>query len=973
MNISIGGSLNSFLEGGLRDALAKMGQDAWQSGRPSLVVTPDSAVANAIRLDLSEREIGLLGVEFARPEDLRAILASAALDMGHPPNAEKSDLTAIMRQAALDLHRKNPESRTFASMSLSPEFLLDTVLLLASGGWSPASIPVPELREVAESFVGLAGSLGVQLAPSFDLDMQGRSNQMGPVFHEIALVGFDASHWDLWGLLSASALSSTSASVWLPDWSIKAEDAEMLWFSSWESFCSTEITPLDADFSLLEEFAVSYEASLDEATEATTNAPVELRVEPDYGQVAKAVAGEALALVGAGKQRICIAVPGGSFVGRNISKVLCDLEVDHFFSDGNISSGAGESGAWNFLLKFLETQELTFLKGFFQALPTLPKSLRSSGVNSNRITRALERMRDAALTDNASTVLQHSRSDCGKSAKMLTDFIDYLSGFPKAGSFADFGNAMREICAFLGWNERASMILDRINGCSFKDADFDRSVFLSWIAESPVRSDRSEFSGKPYAPIQIVAIDGAHLLQWDHVIVVGANEGIFPKTPDYPSYISVQDLKSLNERIQKLNLDAVTGEEDSRHVIPGHALCLPPHQARMMQGRNFSRMMRNSAAITLYAIARDETDGGREMFPSEVFTVCFGLKMARALSQDLFQELSGGATVFNYPRIPRHSHCRIDEFWAAKAIREQEGDFSDFEFSLNRLDHGVCVPASRWSMLKSCPEIVFLRYFLNVELSEDNDEFQWLRAVGIWTHRIIAEAIGSGWVPLPSGNEWTERVIASGQKLKADFKILAEASEAGAPGWLDHLLAQSVSGALGVARSLASGGFQARGYTHVHAEFALDSLWESPHGAVRCFGNIDLLLSSNPESFEGAKACVLDVKTGSDKKMTRDSVSKGFSLQVVAYAFGVKALGSSEVEMGIVLPESDVEADLCVSDLEEDVSDLEGLGGFVRRVAYGDFGHKGTVRNAFAFQDRLPFATLPVNEKREAGFRSLVS
>lgn len=971
MIISIGSSLDSFLNGGLRDTLAEMGRDAWLSRLPSLVITPDSAVANAIRADLSASGIGLLGLEFARPEDLRSILASALADSSGHPVSERADLIAVMRQAALKLHSECPENRTFASMAISPDFLLDTVLLLASGGWTPASIPSQDLRKVAETFVALADDLGVQLAPFFDLKAQSSAQRIGPVFHGLALVGFDASSWNLWGLLSASALSAQNASVWLPDWSIKAEDAEMLWFSSWEAFGGVEIYPLDGAESPLEDFAVSYEASLDLATESTQGAPVELRVEADYGQLCKAVAGEVLSNVAAGKRRICVAVPAESFIGRNVSKILCDLEIDHFFSDGNRSKGVGESGAWNFLLRFLETQELTFLKGFFQSIPTLPKNLRSAGVNSTRISRSLERLRDDALTDSASMIMKRTRASEGKPEKILVDFIAYLAEFPKSVSFAEFGRALREICLYLGWNERASMVLDRINGCPFVDAEFDRSVFLSWISDTPSGRDRSEFSGKPYAPIQIVSIDGAHLVKWDHVIVVGANEGVFPKTPEYPSYISVHDLKSLNERIQKLNVDAVTGQEDSRHVIPGHALCLPPHQERMMQGRNFSRLVRNSSSLTIYAVARDETDGGREMFPSEVFSVCYGLKNGQILSQDLFQELSGGSTLFDYARIAKHPHSRIAEFEAAKSARAGNETFTDYEFSVNRLDHGVCIPASRWSMLKSCPEIVFLRYFLGVELSEENDEFQWLRAVGVWTHRIVAEAIGAGWVPLPEGNEWSSRILTSADRLKSDFRVLAEASEMGSPGWLDHLLAQSISGALGVARSLGSADFRARGYTHVHSEFPVDSTWDSPHGPIRCFGSIDLLLSSNPDGFTSAKVGVLDVKTGSDKKMTRDSVSKGFALQLVSYAFGLESLGAAEVEMGIVLPGVEVEPDLVLSELKEDLSDLSGLGGFIRRLAFGDFGHNGTSRDAFSFQARLPLATIPMREKRNAIFRSL--
>jgi hypothetical protein len=947
-----------------------MGARAWQSQLPSVVVTPSPAINNSIRQDLAQHGVGLLGVEFVRPEDVRGLLAGRFTDFS--VNANLQDLSAVMRQCALELQDSSPDNPTFHSMATAPDFLLDTVLLLASGGWTPASIPSADLRKVGLAFVGKCQELGIQFGPAFDMEAQGQAfGGVEPVFHEIAVVGFDASHWSLWGLLSAACLSSQKSSVWLPDWSIKAEEAEMIWFSSWEHLEQSEIFPLDSmgTESAMEDMALGYEASLDEASEKTLNAPLTLRVEADYYQTAKTVVGEILHLLSEDKRRICVAIPDGCFAGRSISQLLCDLGVEHFYAEGNNRSGVGESGAWNALLRYLETEEVTFLKAFFQALPTLPKAMKDSRVTTSRLVRLLERLRDQILTDQTEGILDQLKDGESRTEIALREFIRGIKKLPAKADIRTFCEDLESICRCLGWNERASMILDRLNSCQFQEGSFDKAVFIRWISEMASQRDRSELAGKAYAPVQIVPVEGAHLIRWDYVVFLGANEGVFPILPEYPAYIGVSDLRQLNERVKELNASAVTGNEDEAHVIAGHALCIAPNQERLMQSRNFSRILRNTAGMTLYAVAHDETDGGKEMFPSEVFSVCYALKHGLTLKQDAFQKLAGTHDLYSYPQTAKTQQVRLEEFEAARSARGDENSvFGDYDFSLMRPNHGVCIPASSWSNVNECPEIIFLRYFLGVDLSEEGDDFQWSRAVGIWAHRILSEAIGTGSVPLPRGDEWRDKVLAAGNRLKADFETLAEASGAPTPGWLAHLLSQAQSIAVRVAKAFGSASLHAYGYTHIFTEWPLDVQYDFKGNPIHCLGGIDFLLTDNPESFEDAKVAVLDVKTGSDKKLSVATINRGAGAQVVSYGLGMKALGAKEVRLGIVTPDSDVEPQVSIDDLSESMEDTEGLGGILTRIAYGDLGHEGTVRDRFSFYNRLPLATMPIREKK--GFRS---
>lgn len=971
MEIYLGSNLGVFIEGGLSEALETMGKTAWQSALPSVVVTPNPAINNMIRKHLSEQGVGLMGVEFVRPDDLRSVLSEKLLESA--PEANIVNLAAIMRDVATSLRNQCPENRTFLAMSTAPDFLLDTVLLLASGGWNAKTIPSEDLRQVAEGFMVRVDQLGLKIAPQYDLRAQMEAQRREPVFNEIAMVGFDASYWEIWGLLSASALSAKKATVWLPDWSTRGEELEMVWFSSWEHLIGSEIIPLEGETgsSRLECIAECYESSIEDAEPETLIAPIDLRVEDGYGEMAKSVVGEILSKVETGVERICVAVPSNCFVGRSISKILCELEVEHFYAEGNRKSGVGESGAWDALLKYLETEEITFLKAFFQALPTVPKGMTGKRVTTAKLVRALERFRDEVITDQSDVIISKLEGSERKTDAVLLKFIRSLKHLPFEDSIKGFCGALESVCQFLGWNERASMVKDRGNSCRFAEGTFHRAVFLSWIADSASLSDRSDFAGKAYAPIQIVPLDGAHLLEWDHVVLVGVNEGVFPMNPEYPAYISVSDLKALNDRVKELNRYAITGSEDDAHVIPGHALCLSPMQIRVMQGRNFSRILRNSQSISLYAIARDETNGGTEMFPSEVFSVCYSLKHGTALKQEHFQRITGTGELYSFPNVSTYPHSRVEEFKTAKALRENPtGHFSEYEFSIQRPNHGVRIAASDWSLLNKVPELVFLKRFLGVVLSSEGDEFQWERAIGTWAHRILSQAIGSGAVLLPKGDEWRKRIINAGNQLREDFKVLAENSASPAPGWLDHLVSQSISLAVKVAGNLGDANLQDYGYTHVFSEWQLDESFSFEGDPIACYGSLDLLLTNDPESIKGAKVAVFDMKTGKDSKLSVKGINKGDGTQIVSYGLGLSTAGAVEVAMGIITQGGVVAPQVTLEDLEESMQDRKGLGGLLKRLAHGDFGHKGTIRDDFSFFDRLPLATIPVKPRHDATFAS---
>jgi hypothetical protein len=141
-------------------------------------------------------------------------------------------------------------------------------------------------------------------------------------------------------------------------------------------------------------------------------------------------------------------------------------------------------------------------------------------------------------------------------------------------------------------------------------------------------------------------------------------------------------------------------------------------------------------------------------------------------------------------------------------------------------------------------------------------------------------------------------------------------------------------------------------------------------------GRADLLLgktASAPTSLQVPELWIIDFKTGNRDALSkglkedddqradkvRRKVIKGDALQLSLYANAAKQLGATNVRVSLLSPNiAKAEPQLALEDFQQCRDAFREL---ARMQATGIFGFKGTLRNAYAFTQPYPIATLAID------------
>ena len=965
MKIYIGKSLHLLMENGLLCELEQSVQK--KHAYPPVVVIPNRLVESVISAKSADLGLDLEGVKFCLPEELRSAFPMSA--GAHRPEVDRNHLQLIMRQVSADLLLKSRGNLVFRAIAQSPNALLDAVLLLSAGGWGTAQVPAGDLRTIVEAFMQKLSELGLSLGSDFDW----KTRQAAPIFpakfKQLFIVGFDASHWDQWSTLSTGALLAQECTVWMQDWSIECESEDLMWLASWEQLQQGTIEMLDANQnkSGLEAIALGCESDQRKTSPATLKAPMEFLVSGNYGDLCQAIVRKLQSCLGAkNDERICIATAADSFVGRMLSVALHERSIAHHVVDQVELRPHKKTPVWTALLNYLRTQEYGDL---MQLLMCLPEN-DGQPYSPMQMMKSLERQRAAAFTDRMDHLSIQLQADPQAASRQLSTLIDALNAISGKHSVLHFYRQLIAICKYLKITEAESIVSQQHRSCRFLEYQIDAKNFLSWVSDNPLSQLDNRI--EPHASgVVIVPLSMAHFLEWDHVIFVNANAGVHPSPGGASNYLQLHELRKLNAQVQGLNRSASKPSVLNHDICiqDGHALCSLPDFESRLQRSQLTQIMRNSQSITLCAVTMDETDGNRSVAPSEQFSRCYALKTGAPLEDELFLSLvAPNAPVTDL--IASASGYRLEAFHQAKRIRQGSvGPFTAYDFCVSSPNHGVRISASDWSLLNKVPELVFLRRFLRVSELNESQSFEWESIVGTWAHQILSDSIGMGKaVPLPQHQEWESKILLAGKHFQSSLDAAVARHKNDVPGWLNHLFAQALSKAVLVAQKLQSPLWDEFGFTHVYSEYVIDEWYPFEGSQLQCAGSIDLLMTDNPNTLKGARVGVFDMKTGKATKLSVKSMERGDGLQLLSYGLGLKAAGASEVHMGIVNPGASFSKQVCLDDFNESLQEMDGIGGILRRIVYGDFGHMGTARSEREVFSRLPLATIPVPARMEAEY-----
>jgi len=934
--------------------LKGVGAAAWRSGLPTVVVVPCRSAAYFLKARALAAGVGVLGVHFLTPGEVRDRLAARLGRTARVPLREHLHL--LLATAA--------EGQGATSVAAAPDHLLKALDLLSAGGWSFAEAGPAALRPVVAEFETLLGRAGFQMMHSASRALHAAARTAPPQFAALFITGFDALHWPHWPLLAAATHAAQHATVCLAEPRAEAESLDAAWIGTWEQdFGAAEPVPADDEawpFVEVLRLPESREAAAQRQREPA--ACVEFLVGENTAEQAQAVVAKALGfLADPACARLGILFPAAGALSRRVAALLAARTVPHNDGLAHHAPGALEDEAWPAWLELQENPHLPALLRFLRAQP----ERTFAGLPFDAAADALQRIfTDLLIDDLAVTAEYLERHPRKRSAPALAAALRALPFLPAQATLTAFASQTEEIFRASGWAGRADELARLATAWSaVPRLNVSRRTWLAWLRETLVswRAEREAGGNHPYSRVHLLPCAQAESQAWTHLILAGLNEGQWPPAIEDSGFLGEDEIAALNRQVRGLNERAVTqGRQGEGHetVRAGHALCLGPVQRRELALRQFLNTL-ESATVAVAACAQliDDAAPERRSNPSDFFTRLYFCARGRAVSQEAMSALraetvrwlaTAGCTTA--PALTPTPATRR----AFDTRRDRTQPFGEYEFALRAPPaNPVRLAATAWESALAAPALVWMQNRLGIAASATVDETPWSLAAGQWVHqwlRAISDAVPPECFALrPPPAELLARVRAHAVAQRERVRATLAACARTAPDWWLSAWQQ----ALHLAEQLAQRVAAVADRTHLATEWNLpDTAIPLDDGALlHVKGRIDLLLTNAPAP---TAAWIVDYKTGHRGALAARKLPAGDGLQLALYALALRASGVS-----LLTPDLDLAApQLTLGDLTARTRLWRGLH---RLQETGIFGLRGALRDEFSFRRDYPLATLAID------------
>ncbi len=947
--------------------LQRVAESAARAALTTAVLVPLRADAYYLKALALGAGLGLCGVHFITPSELRDRLASHLdLPVRVPMRAH---LCLLLATAAERVGEQDGES--VDGIAASPDQLLKAIDLIGGGGWSFAEAGPPRLRPVVAEFQRLLQGAG--FAPDHETDraLLAAAPDAPPLFAELLVTGFNALHWPLWPLLETAVHASASATVCLTDPRPEGEDLDAAWVGTWEETFGAA-APTAADYlSPLADLLRLPETPRERALRETEPAhEVAFLVGQDTAEQARAVVAQALQfLADPACERLGVLFPAAGALSRRVAALLAGLDVPHHDGLAHHAPGPLEDAAWSAWLALQESPRLPTLLRFLQACA----ETEFAGMSVARAADELQRVYQELLLDDlaviAAYLAHHSRRH---HASALSAALQALPFLPARAPLAEMFTRTSAIFSGLGWELRAEA-LQRL-ATDWREAlklVVSRRTWLRWLSETldSWRAERAAAGAHPYSRLHLLPYAQAESQTWTHLIAAGLNEGQWPPSLEDAGFLGEEEIDALNRRLRVLNTRATTqGRQGEGHlaVQPGKTFCLGPAQRRALAARQFFNTLESvTVATAVSAQLHDEAAPERPFNPGEFFARLYFCARGRAVAQDtmtaLHAETVRRMTDGGLWKTPAPDLAAVQPTRRAYAARRTSGQpFGDYEFALSKPPQPpLRLAAKRWEDALASPAEVWLSAALGVAASGGNEETPWALAQGNWVHDWLRALAGSAapqtFTPLPSPGQSQARIRAAAIAFRDRVTAVLATQRRPLPEWW----ASAWDQASDIATTLAGSVCSVTGRTHAAAEWVLtEAALPLPGGALHLRGRIDLLLTTS-ESLDDA--WLIDYKTGHRDPLRLKDLAAGDGIQLALYALALRSAGARAVGLSLLTPGAPLAApQLTLADLDS----LDGLWrGLVRMQESGVFGQRGALREEYGFRRDYPLATLAIDEE----------
>jgi len=953
-------------QGVSEDWFKQAAAEAWRSERPVVVVVPTRGHIQALKQLLLEAGLSALGLQFVTPPYLRALLGAQSERV--PPAREHLRLLLALaaEQLLADTTLREAERLAAISVRRTPDHLLRLLDQLSAAGSDFHEVDLPAFRPVVLKFCAHLKETGFEISLESDRRALAHAGQIAPALGPVLISGFHGGHWPLWHLLRAAVQSSQHATVILQHPREETEDIDAAWIGSWEETLG-EARPVADSFEPTSRACETlFLAGLDtrEEVEAITAATLQFLADEKC-------------------RRLGIICPGPGALSRLVAVALTRQGIAHYDAMGQMAPGIFEEPVFQSWLELQRTPRLAALLRFLTALDSdHPLFAR---ISREAVADGLHRELSALAIDDLNILIASARSREGK-GELLAAALDEIRFVPSQATFAEYLTATLEAFERLGWQERWREIERQASLATNIRTEFSRTIFLRWIEEiaNTFRVTRDTVGAHPYARVHLLTPAQAEDQTWSHLILTSLNDGVWPAAPA-GDFLPAPQIDALNASTRQINHTATRrGRQGEGHltVREGRALFLGAAQQRQLAEAQFASLVENTTdGIAFSASVIQEDAPERISNPSEFLNHAYHRAHGHSLSQQQMRALRTAtrqwldATPFE-PAIEFAETPAIRQTRLAYDARRVIAPSGEYDFALRTAPSKIePLSVSEAEAMLKAPAIVWLRRYLGVEGEEDS-AYAWNATVGKWTHNWLENLSerSAGFVAFPKDEEIAKRIRAAAQRKRLEVEHLCHQAGRQLPDWWES----GWEGALCVAQTLGRILGTAKDWPWLAAEWRLDAqpIDFGEENQLILKGRADLLLgktASAPTSLKVPELWIIDFKSGNRDALSkglkedddqradkvRRKVLKGDALQLSLYANATKQLGATKVRVSLVSPNiAKAEPQLALEDFEQCRDAFREL---ARMQATGIFGFKGALRNAYAFTQPYPIATLAID------------
>jgi hypothetical protein len=939
---------------------------AWKHPLPSLVVVPTRGHVNDLKMRLITKGSSHLGLQFATPASLRALLAR---DDAAPP-AEREHLRLLLAIAASEIENRPNDSEALAAKAVAraPALLLRALDRLETAGWKFQELGLSSFAPVVQRFNELLKKCGLVLPGEADRKRLQERARDRPEFSHVLITGFDGAHWAEWFLLRSAVALAENATIVLEEPRQNFSDVDLCWIGSWEEVCGEARRSPRATTSLGD----SLFSEMEMRGGVETAKRFDFLIGTNFSEQAEAITRQCVRYLADEKcTRLGVIFPGGGALPRLVATSLERLEISHNDGLAHIVPGIFESAEWQ---AWIELQRAPRLNSFLRFLNALPDpAVVSPQISRQVFEKILRDCYKEVLLDDLKLLQEFCATRVDRKFQSAAEALRALPFLPPRATLAQFLEQTHAALAHLNWKQHALELVNVARDWSQRlDAKFSRALFLRWLEETAATAEsaRSAAGDHPYARVQLLTVARAQNQEWSHLILAGWNEGAWPP-PTGAEFARPEEIRSFNRSVQQLNKRAARqGSQGEGHtsVRENHSLYLGPGEQRAIASRRFDALLESvSEGMTLAASLVHEDAPGRFWNPSECFTELYLKTRREPLTQTTLKNLRRATALLPKPAgVARDVQQTLIAF---NTRRDPSKPAGEYDFALRPNESYRPVPTLSVSDLErmvSSPAIIWMKRYLGVEAPEDVAN-PWAATTGKWVHHWLANIIEARdrriFAAFPSLKEIDNRIRLAADERCAELRHLCDLLGKVVPDWWN-------SGWLNaryLARHLGAKIGGAKGWKWMATELSVGR-----EGAVKIadgvelelHGQIDLVLAQNDAaSFAGQKIWIVDYKTGSTRELKasdlHDNLVRGTTLQLGLYALAMRERGAAEVSVSIIsLAVKNVASQLSVADLAPHTDVFADLAQMQRT---GVFGMKGDIRPAFGNSAPYPSATLQID------------